>query len=78
MDLFLPVEYILLAVCPNWHAPIKHHQHKKYKKAQEKSRKLLKETIVNILQMAEKLEIKSLSLEAISYGAFGFPKDVCT
>lgn len=55
--IFEPVDYILLAVCPNWHEPIKHH-HKKNKRAQEKSKKLLKETIVNLLEMAKKLEVK--------------------
>ena len=39
--------------------------------------KLLESCVVNTLEMAKYLGIKSVSLPAISSGIFGFPKDKC-
>ena len=61
----LPSKYIIHAVGPIW------------KDGNHNEDELLRSAIWNSLEEANKLQVKSISLPAISSGIFGFPKERC-
>jgi len=60
----LKCKYIILAVGPVW--------------GSGNEEKRLNTTILSTLQLADELEVTSLSLPAISTGIFGFPRDLAS
>ncbi|NXI45364.1 PAR14 polymerase, partial [Galbula dea] len=63
----LPCKNVIHAVGPKWR-----------KDEAEKCVDLLRETVKNCLQLAEKFNHRSVALPAISSGIFGFPLELCT
>ncbi|QTA37355.1 macro domain-containing protein [Thermosipho ferrireducens] len=61
----LKAKYIIHAVGPIWHG------------GNSGEEEILKKALFNVLKKAVELELKSISIPAISSGIFGFPKDRC-
>ena len=61
----LPAKYVIHAVGPVWRG------------GQNKEPELLASAVRNVLKEASKLNLKSVSIPAISSGIFGFPKELC-
>ncbi len=59
----LKARYVIHTVGPVWHG------------GKSNERELLKETYLNSLTEAEKLNLKTIAFPAISTGVYGFPKD---